>query len=119
MPIETRCANCGRILSIAEEHAGKEARCPACGTEYTVPEQTDVAALDSVCDFCGEPIPIDTEESEGPRVCELCLASIEQNQLEMQEEAEARQRWYAGFRPVLQGVGILVILFFLYLLARY
>lgn len=30
MPIEVRCEGCGRQLRVAEEHAGKALRCPAC-----------------------------------------------------------------------------------------
>ncbi|MEZ6109643.1 MAG: hypothetical protein R3C99_01115 [Pirellulaceae bacterium] len=36
MPIETLCPGCGRKLRVAEEHAGKQARCPVCGTIYSV-----------------------------------------------------------------------------------
>ena len=37
MPIEMRCAGCGQTLRVADEHAGKKARCPACGTIAQVP----------------------------------------------------------------------------------
>ncbi|MFN3190972.1 MAG: hypothetical protein ACE361_10655 [Aureliella sp.] len=37
MAIETRCSGCGKKLAVADEHAGKKARCPACGQIYTVP----------------------------------------------------------------------------------
>lgn len=37
MPIEMRCAGCGQMLRVADEHAGKKARCPACGTVADVP----------------------------------------------------------------------------------
>ena len=30
MALEIRCPNCGRTLRIADEHAGKQIRCPAC-----------------------------------------------------------------------------------------
>ena len=30
MALEIRCPNCGRTLRIADEHAGKQVRCPAC-----------------------------------------------------------------------------------------
>jgi hypothetical protein len=30
MPIEVRCEGCGRNLRVADEHAGKALRCPAC-----------------------------------------------------------------------------------------
>jgi hypothetical protein len=38
MPIETTCQACGRRLRVADEHAGKAARCPGCQTIYTVPQ---------------------------------------------------------------------------------
>lgn len=37
MAIETLCSGCGQRLSVSEQHAGKRARCPACGQIYTVP----------------------------------------------------------------------------------
>lgn len=37
MTIETRCSGCGKRLAVADEHAGRKARCPACGQIYTVP----------------------------------------------------------------------------------
>jgi hypothetical protein len=37
MPIESSCQGCGRLLRVADEHAGKLARCPHCQTIYTVP----------------------------------------------------------------------------------
>ena len=36
MPIETACPGCKRQLRVADEHAGKQARCPMCSTVYTV-----------------------------------------------------------------------------------
>jgi GYF domain 2 len=38
MPIETTCQTCGQRLRVADEHAGKSARCPGCQTIYTVPQ---------------------------------------------------------------------------------
>ncbi len=37
MTIETICQGCARKLRVGDEHAGKQARCPQCGTIYTVP----------------------------------------------------------------------------------
>lgn len=37
MPIEMSCTGCGQTLRVADEHAGKKARCPACGTIAEVP----------------------------------------------------------------------------------
>ena len=48
MPIETICQTCARKLRVADEFAGKKARCPQCGTIYVVPGQPESAtgALD-------------------------------------------------------------------------
>lgn len=40
MAIETICSGCGQRLSVADENAGKRARCPACGQIYTIPDST-------------------------------------------------------------------------------
>ena len=37
MPIEITCSNCQAILRVAEEHAGKSARCPQCSTVVPIP----------------------------------------------------------------------------------
>ena len=37
MAIETTCQTCGKRLRVADEHAGKLAKCPACQSIYTVP----------------------------------------------------------------------------------
>lgn len=37
MPIQFPCKSCGQTLSVAEEHAGKQARCPSCMTVQPVP----------------------------------------------------------------------------------
>jgi len=37
MPIETTCSGCGQRLRVADEHAGKKARCPSCQTVNLVP----------------------------------------------------------------------------------
>lgn len=37
MAITTNCSGCGKTLAVADEFAGRQARCPACGQIYTVP----------------------------------------------------------------------------------
>lgn len=37
MAITTTCAGCGKTLAVADEYAGRQARCPECGHIYTVP----------------------------------------------------------------------------------
>jgi hypothetical protein len=45
MPIETNCQGCGKRLRVADEHAGKLAKCPQCQAVYTVPQSSVAAAL--------------------------------------------------------------------------
>jgi hypothetical protein len=37
MPIESYCTGCGKLLRVADEFAGRRARCPVCQNIYTVP----------------------------------------------------------------------------------
>ena len=37
MSIEMQCTGCGQTLRVGDDHAGKKARCPACGTITQVP----------------------------------------------------------------------------------
>ena len=47
MAIETHCQGCQKLLRVADEHAGKNARCPSCGTIYTVPGGTSLSGFSS------------------------------------------------------------------------
>lgn len=42
MSIDTPCPSCKRILRVADEHAGKQARCPSCSHVYMVPSAASV-----------------------------------------------------------------------------
>ncbi len=44
MAIESNCTGCGNKLAVGDEHAGKRARCPACGNVYTVGQPGSNAA---------------------------------------------------------------------------
>lgn len=50
MAITTTCSGCGKTLAVADEFAGRQARCPQCGQVYTVPltsqQPTDLPAAD-------------------------------------------------------------------------
>lgn len=37
MPIEFRCSGCGKLLRTADDSAGKQAKCPDCGTTQPIP----------------------------------------------------------------------------------
>jgi len=47
MPIELSCTGCGQTLRVGDEHAGKKARCPKCGTIAAVPAEGDSPAFAS------------------------------------------------------------------------
>jgi hypothetical protein len=47
MPIEVRCEGCGRQLRVAEEHAGKALRCPACNHISKAPPAAGAAMLET------------------------------------------------------------------------
>ncbi len=44
MPIEFSCSKCQRTLRVPDDSAGREARCPQCGTISTVPSPPPAAA---------------------------------------------------------------------------
>lgn len=43
MPLEVRCAGCGKLLRVADEHAGKALRCPVCNHISTAPSTASVS----------------------------------------------------------------------------
>ncbi len=63
MAIETTCSGCGKRLAVADEFAGRRARCPACGNTYTVPalsnsavEATEIPSVTPIFDSA-QPLP--------------------------------------------------------------
>ena len=44
MAITTTCSGCGKTLAVADEFAGRQARCPQCGQIYTVPQSSQQPA---------------------------------------------------------------------------
>jgi len=44
MPIELTCTGCAQTLRVGDDHAGKKARCPKCGTISTVPSPGEPVA---------------------------------------------------------------------------
>ncbi len=38
MPIEISCTGCSQLLRVSDQHAGKKARCPSCGTIVQIPK---------------------------------------------------------------------------------
>jgi len=53
MPIETICQTCNNRLRVADEHAGKLARCPKCQSVYTVPNPQAAGSAGAI--FSGGP----------------------------------------------------------------
>lgn len=43
MPIELTCPGCGKQLRLADEHAGKSGRCPACQATFQIPTASEQA----------------------------------------------------------------------------
>lgn len=41
MPIELSCPSCGKQLRLADEHAGKAGRCPACQATFQIPTHSE------------------------------------------------------------------------------
>ena len=59
MAIQFACS-CGRKLQAADEHVGRRVKCPACGTETTVPgDETAVQPVEAVP---ARPAPVQAEE---------------------------------------------------------
>lgn len=69
MSIEIGCTGCGQTLRVADEHAGKKARCPACGTIVQVPEAGMAAPFEPVAEspFSGTPQPAPDTNPFGDR----------------------------------------------------
>lgn len=44
MPIEFRCSRCNRLLRTPDDTAGRQAKCPECGNEQTIPSPASPAA---------------------------------------------------------------------------
>jgi phage FluMu protein Com len=43
MPIDFRCARCGKLLRVGDESAGKKSRCPDCGNIQDIPTSASPA----------------------------------------------------------------------------
>lgn len=41
MPIRFSCGSCGSVLRVAEQHIGKQAKCPKCGSKCVVPPESE------------------------------------------------------------------------------
>jgi hypothetical protein len=98
--IETICTGCGQKLSVADENAGKRARCPACGNVYTIPavsqlptaSQTFTPAPDS--NFTGSSAPLqDTTTSSTPDGLQYWMRAVDGNEYGPVDQFTL-QRWF-------------------------
>ncbi len=44
MPIDSICSGCGKMLRVADDFAGRKARCPICGVTYVVGDSSTTAS---------------------------------------------------------------------------
>jgi uncharacterized membrane protein len=61
MPIQSICSGCGQTLRVADEHMGKLAKCPSCGTVYRVGEG-EIGSQPAT----GSPVPAPTSDPYAP-----------------------------------------------------
>lgn len=47
MPIEFRCHQCGKLLRVGDETAGKQAKCPSCGSIQAIPAASPAPEMPS------------------------------------------------------------------------
>jgi hypothetical protein len=66
MPIDSICSGCGKMLRVADDFAGRKARCPICGVIYVVGDAgTQAAAVDSGNAETTYVQPIDSNSLQG------------------------------------------------------
>lgn len=51
MPLEVRCSGCGKMLRVADEHAGKSLRCPVCNHISVAPATSETFASGPPADW--------------------------------------------------------------------
>ncbi len=71
MPITSTCNGCGKTLAVADEYAGRQARCPECGTIYTVPTPTPIQPIAPLA-------PLDLTGPYGPQSSAPQTAAVPQ-----------------------------------------
>jgi hypothetical protein len=91
MPIEVQCT-CGRKCSVAAQHAGKRAKCPACGAVMVVPSVTratlpDVAHLDELAEAAFDPFEDVKAPAEKP---------TEAPPLKRYKVLTQKDKWFSG-----------------------
>ena len=94
MPIKFSCDKCGSVLRVAEQHIGKQAKCPKCGDKCTVPaeSQAEPAAAASPSPFPAAAPPV-APPSGFPFVRRTCRRSGSTKHI-----APSWCRWLTGSR---------------------
>jgi hypothetical protein len=101
MAIETICQGCSKKLRVADEHAGKQARCPACGMIYTVPNPTisSFTLLDEAQAPIAAPLPSQAfANSPAKTVSEQWLMKIDDGREFGPVDRATLDHWYAERR---------------------
>ncbi len=88
MDIEFKCKKCGQPLAIDEAQVGKEAKCPGCGTGFTVPTVEEAKAQATVpsvggerrCPGCGAPVKPEAQ------FCNSCGSEMEKGTAPLQKK---------------------------------
>jgi hypothetical protein len=62
---------CGKTMRVADEHAGKRARCPGCGATLTVPTPQGMTRC-----FCGHQIEFDRSQVGATTPCPSCSRPV-------------------------------------------
>lgn len=99
MAIETVCEGCARRLRVPDEHAGKKARCPQCGTIYIVPGQSAEGSADTDASRRSEDVQSeashahDEEFQQEPERHEIAGRDGEGQDAEGEGTEESLDRW--------------------------
>lgn len=103
MAIETICQGCSKKLRVADEHAGKQARCPECGMIYTVPNPTisSYSLLDDAQAAVAAPLPSQSQSFANPPAkesAEQWLMKIDDGREFGPVDRATLDHWYAERR---------------------
>ena len=68
--IEFCCKNCGRKLTVQDQHSGKRVKCPKCGGVCVVPDKSDKIKFH--CKSCGQSISVPRIHAGKKGKCPKC-----------------------------------------------
>jgi hypothetical protein len=104
MAIETICQGCSKKLRVADEHAGKQARCPECGMIYTVPNATisSYSLMDEPYEAASAPLPSQATQTfanpPAKEAAEMWLMKIDDGREFGPVDRTTLDQWYAERR---------------------